>query len=79
MESLSYDANHLIRGTGWISGGVKLGAIETAVGFAQGGFSGAFTRRLIRLFGRLCLVIGLIKGSAVFQVLSEGTLNINCS
>jgi hypothetical protein len=65
MESLSWDANHLMRGTGWIAGGIKLGAIETVIGFAQGGFGGALTRRLLRLFSRLAIVIGLIRGSVI--------------
>ncbi|KAI0664132.1 hypothetical protein C8Q70DRAFT_1049646 [Cubamyces menziesii] len=36
------------RGLGWIVVGMKLGAIETVIGFAQGGFGIAFARRLLK-------------------------------
>lgn len=42
--------------------GIKLGAIETVIGFAPMGFGGAFTRRIIRLLARACLAIGVVKG-----------------
>ncbi|KAI0827465.1 hypothetical protein BC628DRAFT_1418557 [Trametes gibbosa] len=53
---------HLFRGLGWIVVGLKLGAIETVIGFVQGGFDIAFTRRLIRMLAHACLVIGVVKG-----------------
>ncbi|KAI0643804.1 hypothetical protein C8Q79DRAFT_155326 [Trametes meyenii] len=53
---------HLFRGLGWIVAGMKLGAVETVIGFAQGGFGVAFTRRLLRFLGHACLVIGIVKG-----------------
>ncbi|KAF7292495.1 hypothetical protein MKEN_01473800 [Mycena kentingensis (nom. inval.)] len=62
IETTSSDQAHPIRGIGWISGGLKLGAIETVVGFAQGGFGGALTRRILRFLARGCLVVGMVKG-----------------
>ncbi|KAF9463236.1 hypothetical protein BDZ94DRAFT_633486 [Collybia nuda] len=62
IESGSSEEIHLFKGIGWISGGYKLGVIETAVGFAGGGFGGAFTRRILRFLARAFLCIGLVKG-----------------
>ncbi len=42
--------------------GLKLGAIETVVGFAHTSFSGALIRRVLRLLARACLCIGVVKG-----------------
>ncbi|RPD75995.1 hypothetical protein L226DRAFT_570212 [Lentinus tigrinus ALCF2SS1-7] len=53
---------HLFRGLGWIVAGTKLGAIETVIGFASGGFGIVFTRRILRLLGHGCLIIGMVKG-----------------
>lgn len=58
----SSDRRHLFRGTGWMAVGVKLGVVETAVGFASGSFGLFFTRRLLRLLGRACLIIGTVRG-----------------
>ncbi|KAI0719824.1 hypothetical protein C8T65DRAFT_34918 [Cerioporus squamosus] len=66
---------HLFRGLGWIVAGTKLGAIETVIGFATGGFGIAFTRRLLRLLGHGCLIIGIVKGVDTvedFQLYSPG-------
>ncbi|KAJ6624723.1 hypothetical protein B0H10DRAFT_2005803 [Mycena sp. CBHHK59/15] len=62
IETTSTDSAHLFRGIGWISGGLKLGAVETVIGFAQGGFGGALTRRIIRFLARAFLIIGVVKG-----------------
>lgn len=62
IEMTSSDEAHLFRGIGWIAGAYKLGAIETVIGFAQGGFGGALTRRILRFLSRAALVIGLVKG-----------------
>lgn len=53
---------HFINGTGWMALGIKLGAVESVIGFASGDFGLALTRRVLRFLGRACLVIGLIKG-----------------
>ena len=53
---------HLFRGLGWIVAGMKLGAIETVIGFAQGGFGIVITRRILRLLSHACLIIGIVKG-----------------
>jgi len=58
------DEIHLFRGLGWVSAGLKLGAIETVVGFADINFGVALTRRILRFFGRAMLIIGVIKGCA---------------
>ena len=50
------------RGLGWIVVGMKLGAIETVIGFAQGGFGIAFARRLLKFLAHACLVIGIMQG-----------------
>ncbi|TBU51517.1 hypothetical protein BD310DRAFT_1005179 [Dichomitus squalens] len=66
---------HLFRGLGWIVAGLKLGAVETVIGFAQGGFGVVFTRRLLRLLAHGCLIIGIIKGVDTvedFQLYSPG-------
>ncbi|KAJ7616367.1 hypothetical protein DFH06DRAFT_1307130 [Mycena polygramma] len=62
IETTSTDQAHLIRGIGWITGGLKLGAIETVIGFANGGFGGAMTRRVLRFLARAFLIIGIVKG-----------------
>ncbi|KAJ7737353.1 hypothetical protein B0H16DRAFT_106658 [Mycena metata] len=62
IETTATDQAHLIRGIGWITGGFKLGAIETVIGFAQGGFGGALTRRILRFLARAFLIIGIVKG-----------------
>ncbi|KAL1948544.1 hypothetical protein VTO73DRAFT_12619 [Trametes versicolor] len=71
---------HLFRGLGWIVAGMKLGAIETVIGFANigganDGFGVAFTRRLLRFLAHACLVIGIVKGVDTvedFQLYSPG-------
>lgn len=57
---------HLFRGLGWLSAGLKLGTIESIVGFAETCFAIVLARRLLRLFGRGAVIIGVIKGSASF-------------
>lgn len=66
---------HLFRGLGWIVVGLKLGAIETLIGFASGGFGIVFTRRFLRLLSHGCLIIGIVKGIDTvedFQLYSPG-------
>lgn len=62
IETTSSDRAHLFRGIAWIAGGLKLGAIETVVGFAQGSFGIALTRRILHFLSRACLCIGIVKG-----------------
>lgn len=62
IETTSSDDLHPLKGTGWITGGLKLGAIETVVGFAGGGFGGTLTRRILRMLARAFLCIGVSKG-----------------
>ena len=63
IETSGVDAVILMKGTAWITGGLILGTIETAIGFAQCGFATAIIRRIIRLLSRACLVLGAMKGS----------------
>jgi hypothetical protein len=62
IESRSMDRNHLIRGTGWVVGGLKFGAIETVTGFGDATFGAVFTRRVLRFLSRAFLIIGIVKG-----------------
>ncbi|KAJ7768601.1 hypothetical protein DFH07DRAFT_680909, partial [Mycena maculata] len=74
IETTSSDQAHLIRGIGWIAGGFKLGAVETVIGFAQGGgFGGALTRRIVRFLARAFLIIGIVKGVDQFDDFDEVT------
>lgn len=56
------DEVHLFRGLGWLVIGLKLGAIETVVGFANVSFGAVLTRRILRLFARGAIIIGVLKG-----------------
>ncbi|KAK0469632.1 uncharacterized protein EV420DRAFT_52782 [Desarmillaria tabescens] len=67
LETSSSDQAYLFRGIGWISAGLKLGAIETVVGFAHTTFSGALIRRILRLLARACLCIGIVKGVDIVE------------
>ncbi|GJJ14782.1 hypothetical protein Clacol_009050 [Clathrus columnatus] len=58
---------HLFRGLGWLSAGLKLGAIESVVGFADNSFAVVLTRRTLRLFGRGAVIIGVIKGLNIVE------------
>lgn len=62
IETKHTDEHHFFNGTGWISIGIKLGAIESIVGFTAGGFAVPLTRRILRLVGRVCMIIGALKG-----------------
>lgn len=53
---------HLFNGIGWMTVGIKFGAIESVVGFALGEFGVPLTRRILHMIGRACLIIGVIKG-----------------
>lgn len=59
---------HLFHGTAWLALGIKLGAVETVVGFATGDFGLSLTRRILRFVGRACLIIGVIKGSVISRL-----------
>jgi hypothetical protein len=54
----------LFRGLGWLVIGTKLSAIESAIGFATTSFGVILTRRVLRMIGRACIIIGVIKGLA---------------
>lgn len=61
------DKAHLIKGIGWITGSLKLGVIETGIGFAGGGFGVVLTRRILRLLVRASLCIGVAKGVDIVE------------
>ncbi|RXW19661.1 hypothetical protein EST38_g6192 [Candolleomyces aberdarensis] len=62
FENLGQDASHMLNGIGWLAAGMKLGAIESVIGFAGGGFEIVLTRRFIRFLARACLSLGIVKG-----------------
>jgi hypothetical protein len=62
IETSFMDAAHFLRGIPWLFAALKLGTIETVVGFAGGQFGVAFTRRMLRFLSRACLCIGLAEG-----------------
>ncbi|EPQ51754.1 hypothetical protein GLOTRDRAFT_132572 [Gloeophyllum trabeum ATCC 11539] len=52
----------LFKGLGWLAIGLKLGAVETIVGFARDGFGVPLVRRILRFLSRACIIIGVVKG-----------------
>jgi hypothetical protein len=52
----------LFRGIGWLVVGLKISAIESAIGFASACFGIILTRRIMRMLGRACIIIGVLKG-----------------
>ena len=62
FENLGQDATHMINGIAWLSVGMKLGAVESVVGFAGGSFEIVLTRRFLRFLSRACIVLGIVKG-----------------
>ena len=49
-----------VRGIVWITIGTVLGAIETLLGFAVGGFEVVLVRRILRMFSRIILTTGTL-------------------
>lgn len=62
FEQSGQDAVHMIKGVGWLAAGMKMGAIESVIGFAGGSFGIVITRRIFRLLGRAFLCFGVVKG-----------------
>jgi len=62
IEDTHADEHHYFNGIGWITVGIQLGAIESIVGFAMGGFAVPLSRRILRLMARSTLIIGVLKG-----------------
>jgi hypothetical protein len=60
---LPVDEVYIFKGIAWIVIGLKLGAIETVIGFAPRSFGIALARRIFRMLSRACLVVGTAKGS----------------
>src|SRR5712672_338251 len=52
----------LFRGLGWLVVGIQMSAIESATGFASPSFGLILTRRVLRMIGRACIIIGIVKG-----------------
>jgi hypothetical protein len=63
--------NHMFHGILYMALGAKLGAIETAVGFAGGGFGHILTRRILRLLGRALLIVGFLKGCVLSHLVYD--------
>ncbi|KAF9078350.1 hypothetical protein BDP27DRAFT_6215 [Rhodocollybia butyracea] len=77
IESSDSDEALLFRGTAWVALGIKLGAIESAIGFVPSRFGLVLARRILRALGRGSLVIGVFKGLDVsenFQIVREEIL-----
>ena len=53
---------YLHKGIGWIALGVKLGAIETLLGFVDGHYNIIIARRVLRLVSRACMIIAVLTG-----------------
>lgn len=62
FEATASDQAYLFRGTAWIAGALKLGAIETVIGFVPSSFGIVLTRRILRFLSRAFLCIGIVKG-----------------
>jgi hypothetical protein len=58
----------LFRGIGWLVIGMMISAIEPAVGFASTSFGIVLTRRILRMLGRACIIIGVVKGFVRFRL-----------
>ncbi|KAL5514650.1 hypothetical protein ACEPAG_1966 [Sanghuangporus baumii] len=50
-----------LSGVVWIAIGVKIGVIETLLGFVSGGFSIVLARRILRMVSRCCLAFGALE------------------
>lgn len=63
IEASNLDERRFFKGTGWISGGIKLGAVETVLGFIiDTTFGLVAARRVLRVCSRGLIVLGLSKG-----------------
>ena len=62
IEMSQSDEAHFFQGLGWVAVGLKLGVIESIIGFVPAGFESAILRRVLRFLGRACLIVGVIKG-----------------
>lgn len=62
IDTNDADERHFFNGIGWITFGIKLGAVECIVGSLAGGFTVSLCRRFLRLVGRVCMIIGAVKG-----------------
>ncbi|KAF5391315.1 hypothetical protein D9757_002082 [Collybiopsis confluens] len=67
IESSGVDEALLFKGTGWIAVGIKLGAIETVIGFVRPQFGLVLARRILRTLGRASLIVGVFKGLDVSE------------
>lgn len=69
-----------LSGTVWIAIGLKVGAVETVLGFVGGGFSVVLVRRILRMVSRCCLGFGALRASVHFSVAFLPTLtDFSCS
>lgn len=73
IEVSSTDAAVLFRGIAWINIGVKIGAIETIVGFVFSGVPVAYIRRVLRMLSRAFLSIGVAKGCVTIRTFGWGS------
>ena len=52
----------LFRGLGWLTVGIKLSMFETVLGWVNPSFDVILMRRGLRMIGRACIIIGVVKG-----------------
>ncbi|KAF9011990.1 hypothetical protein BDQ17DRAFT_1345254 [Cyathus striatus] len=62
IENTSRDAIHLVKGVGWINAAIKLGAVESVLGFVGGSFGLFMVRRILRFAARVAWCIGIARG-----------------
>ena len=60
--SASVFTDFILLGVAWLSAGLKLGAIETLVGFMGGSFEAVLARKIVHCISRVLLCVGIIKG-----------------
>ncbi len=64
----------LFRGMGWLTIGMKFSMCDTTLGFVNQSFGLILTRRILRMIGRACVIIGVIKGFVTCHVLYSSCL-----
>lgn len=60
------------RGLAWLCVGLKLGAVESVLGYAEAGFGRAVSRLILRAVSRTVLMVGVAKGYALFSSTLDG-------
>lgn len=56
---------YMFKGVGWVALGVKLGSIESLLGFVDGQYNIIITRRVLRLLSRTCMIVAVLTGCVI--------------